>query len=212
MAQTIILDLDGTILEGRHRHYACYAGILHELGRTPLSLPDYWRMKRRRTPLATQLAASDAASLAAEFSRRWQSRIEQDEFLALDVVPEGVPAILAQWQVQGHRLLLATLRHNTDGLHKQLSNLGLTPFFASILVCPHNLGASGKAAAVRTALAEDDKPENWLWIGDTEIDIMAARELGCRVCALTSGLRTADYLAQFAPDDLVLDLSAVRLP
>jgi phosphoglycolate phosphatase-like HAD superfamily hydrolase len=39
-----------------------------------------------------------------------------------------------------------------------------------------------------------------VWVGDTEVDVAAARELGVRVCALTCGLRTKEYLVNLSPD------------
>lgn len=210
LPQTIILDLDGPILEGRQRHYACYAGILRELGAKPLPLADYWELKRHTTPLETQLAATNAAHHAPNFRRLWRERIEQPEFLALDTVQPPARETLTAWRKQGRTLFLATLRHHADALHKQLADLEVTAFFASILVCRHDSGGAGKAAAVRAALAARIiAPQSCLWVGDTEADITAARDLGCRVCAVTCGLRTEAYLAQLNPDYLAADLSQV---
>ena len=48
-------------------------------------------------------------------------------------------------------------------------------------------------------------------MGDTEMDIHAARELGVKVCALTCGIRSKEYLASLSPDLLEIDLSSFAM-
>ncbi len=214
--QTLILDLDGPLLEGRQRHYACYSQILRENGYTPLPLETYWEMKRERLCLEKQLAATGAGDLLEKFRRSWQARIEEPDLLALDVVQAGAREKLQAWHAEGRTLLLATLRHNATGLHTQLEQLDLARFFTAILVCRHADGGRGKALTVRNSSAWRQSQEKAgasrsLWLGDTEIDIEAARFLGCEVCAVSSGLRTAEYLATQKPDYLITDLADLEL-
>ena len=68
MIRTVIVDLDGTILDGRFRHYACYRQILEERGYAPVSLESYWRMKLERADRRQQLAASGAEAIHEDFS------------------------------------------------------------------------------------------------------------------------------------------------
>jgi len=44
-------------------------------------------------------------------------------------------------------------------------------------------------------------------VGDTEMDIKPCKELGVRVIAITTGIRTADELRFYSPDFLIEDLS-----
>lgn len=44
-------------------------------------------------------------------------------------------------------------------------------------------------------------------VGDTEMDIKPCKELGVRVIAITTGIRTADELRSYSPDFLIEDLS-----
>jgi len=44
-------------------------------------------------------------------------------------------------------------------------------------------------------------------VGDTEMDIKPCKELGVRVIAITTGIRTADELKFYSPDFLIEDLS-----
>src|SRR5207237_1355265 len=116
----LILDLDGPILEGRERQYACYRNILTESGFTAVSLECYWEMKRARVPLAAQLAATGAEALRESFPKRWLEEIESDVLLERDTVQPGAKETLAAWQEAGLRMVLATQRRNAMGLHRQL--------------------------------------------------------------------------------------------
>ena len=210
MTETVILDLDGTLLEGRERHYQCYRGILEENGFAPIDIARYWKSKRERVDRRRLLALSGAESLYDLFLARWLERIEQPEYLAYDALQPGALLKLDLWRAEGRRLVLATLRHNPEGLHNQLERLGLAPQFEHVVVCAHENGGVGKADEVRRVLTHPD-PGPCLWIGDTEIDIAAARSLGCPVWALGCGLRTPEFLSTLQPDYLSSEFNDVNL-
>lgn len=205
---TLVLDFDGPVLDGIGRHHACYAGILAEHGCAPLEPAAYWAMKRRMADRREQLAASGAEALYDAFLAAWLERIESPEMLALDRVQPGAAEALRGWKAAGFRLVLATLRHSSEGVHAQLARLGLEGVFDPVVVCDHRLGGAGKARAVREALGEPD-PARLLWIGDTEADVEAARALGCPVVLVTCGLRDEQRVAALAPDRIVPDLAAL---
>ena len=138
---TVILDLDGPILDGRYRHHACYQTILGEHGYRPLEIDDYWQMKRQRKDRRAQLAASGAETLYGRFLERWLELIETRPFLALDRLQPGVPTKLAAWKNQGVRLVLATQRRDRESLIEQLAELGLDSSFQHVVVCDHEKGA-----------------------------------------------------------------------
>jgi phosphoglycolate phosphatase len=196
---TVILDLDGPLLDGRHRHYACYRHILLAHGCTPLELDDYWDMKRRRCDRRVQLAASGAEALYDTFLRSWLELIETPAFLALDRLQAGALDKLLHWREQGVRLVLATQRHNREALLRQLADLGLDRLFQPVVICDHAEGGAGKARRVAEVLGQPTGDRR-LWVGDTEVDVEAARALGCPVWAVWCGLRTEAYLKSLAPD------------
>ena len=210
MIKTIILDLDGPILDGRYRHYACYSRILTEHGYTPISLETYWSMKRERKDRKQQLAVSGAEKIYDEFLMDWLELIEQPEMLMLDQLQPGVTAKLQQWQETGLRLFLATMRRYPERLYEQLRQLGLNIYFKHVVVCDYRVGGAGKAQNVKDA-APDLVPEDTLWIGDAEADIEAARILGMHVLAITSGLRTEEFLSSLRPDFIYKDMAEVEL-
>ncbi len=210
MIKTVILDLDGPVLDGRDRHFACYSKILRKYGYLPVSIETYWNMKRERKDRRQQLAVSGADKIYDSFLTEWMNLIEEPEMLSLDKLQPGVMAKLQKWQESGLRLLLATMRRYPERLYEQLRHLGLDIYFKHIVVCDYRLGGAGKAKNVKDSVT-DLVSEDTLWIGDTEADIEAARILGIHVLAITSGLRTEEYLSSLSPDFIYKDLAEVEL-
>jgi phosphoglycolate phosphatase-like HAD superfamily hydrolase len=191
----LFLDLDGTLLDGRLRHYRCYRSILEAAGFTPIAPEPYWEMKRAMTNRRELLALSGAEALYDHFLATWLATIESPAMLALDQLQEGVLAVLQEWRSQGRMLVLVTLRQDAAALEQQLVQLGLRPLFEAVLVCRHTDGGEGKATAIRGRYPGQDLTADSLLIGDTEADWAAARALGIDVVLVANGLRTAPFLS-----------------
>lgn len=201
---TLILDLDGPLLDGKQRHYRCYRDILEENDFKPISVEQYWDMKRNRVNRRDLLALSDAASFYDEFLEAWIDRIETRKYLQLDLLQNHVIELLSEWKTEKRRLILATMRKSPLNLTWQLEQLKIDRFFDDVVVVSGGREAENKASEVKPRLRGN--PADVIWIGDTEIDIVAARKLGMKVCALTCGLRTREFLSTLSPDQIEEDL------
>jgi HAD superfamily hydrolase (TIGR01509 family) len=210
MIDTVIIDLDGPVLDGQLRHYQCYRDIVTERGHRAMSLERYWDMKRHRVDRRSQLAATGAEALYDTFLPAWLQRIESPSYLALDRLQPGVHDKLEEWTRMGVRLVLVTMRRDHETLAWQLDTLELRHHFDSVVAVGPIEPDVAKAAAAKSYLAPSSL-ERTLWVGDTEVDIAAARRVGVKVCAVTCGLRTRDFLASLRPDSLVSDMSAIHL-
>lgn len=209
MINTLILDLDGPLLNGKLRHYACYSQILSSYGYTPISLGRYWDMKRNRIPLKEQLIASGAESIQKQFSQAWLEQIEEPDLLRRDRLQPGVTEKLTEWRNNGLKLVLATMRRFPDRLQQQLANLGLDRLLDCVLVCKHELGGVGKVQQVQKFFPQIS-PSNCLWIGDTEIDLEAARFFGCPIWTVSCGIRTETFLSSLSPDFISCNLKDIN--
>ena len=209
MTNTIVLDLDGPLLDGRLRHYACYRSILEERGYVLVDEETYWRGKRARQNRRELLEASSAGEFYEEFLEQWIRRIEQPEMLALDRLQPDVLEILGNWKNQGATLVLATMRNNERNTLGQLESLGLASLLDEILITGSDDGGAGKSGGVARFLS-NHPTDHAIWVGDTEVDIQAARALGITAYAVTCGLRNREQLEAQRPDFLVHDLRDVR--
>lgn len=205
-----IVDLDGPLLDGRQRHYACYSTILTEHGARPLELTRYWDLKRSRADRRVQLAASGAEDLYDVFLTEWLDRIEAPPMLALDRVQPGAIETLARWRVAGAFLVLATHRRDPAALWSQLDETGLSELLDEVVPSPPTGGAGGKAKSVISRLGR--RPHSGVWVGDTEVDVAAARHLGLPAWAVACGLRSEQLLRAAEPDLLAADLASLPVP
>lgn len=205
----LVIDLDGTVLDERPRHYGCYATIMQELGQMPLAEKNYWELKRQGVDAPGVLARTGSQYLAAEFGRRWLARIEAEEMLALDVAHVGAAETLRAWVAQGASLVLATLRQSASAVDRQLHALGLDTLFPRRAIASPWVKAAGKADAVRNVLKSEEAAE-LAWIGDTEADLQAARMVSCPAWLVTCGIRSPEFLSPLRPDRIAESLSQLR--
>ena len=210
MIKTIILDLDGPLLDGRVRHYRCYSDILLENGFTPMPIDEYWEMKRQRIDRHKQLAVSGADGIYNDFLKAWMERIEEKKYLELDRLQPGAVQKLKEWKSSGVKLVLVTMRNNKSNLYWQLELFELLQLLHQVVVVGTTGEKSNKADAVKPHIKQLSS-ESVLWIGDTEVDIKAALLLGVKACAVGCGLRTPDYLSTLNPNYLVSYLKEINL-
>lgn len=205
---TVILDLDGTLLDERPRHHGCYAAIMRELEQEALPIDTYWSLKRQAVDARGVLTQTGSEGLGAQYERRWLSLIESPEMLALDALHVGTKETLQTWVAGGASLVLTSLRQSALGIDSQLRSLGLARLFPRRAVAPPWEKARGKAEAVRSLLQEHEI-RRAVWIGDTEADLCAARLIGCPTWLLTCGIRSAEFLRSLLPDRLAASLNDI---
>lgn len=211
MINTLILDLDGPLLDGRLRHYQCYKDILNAHGFEAMPEEQYWAMKRSRKDRHAQLAVTGADEIYAIFLALWLERIEQKKYLLYDQIQPGALDTLKKWKHEGFRLNLITMRNEVKNLHWELDYLGISPLLDTINAVGISQGSAAKSAAART-LSSNLDVKSILWIGDTEADVEAARLFGCRILLIENGLRTPEYLASLLPDFQTKDLRSIIFP
>jgi len=205
----IILDFDGPLLDGRIKHYACYCDIVKILGYVPLPIDEYWQYKRTKFSMLEQLKLIGAEHKYSSFKEAWLKNIEQKKYLALDELQPNIMEILADWKKENIKLILATMRHKTEHLYWQLKELGLDVLLDTVVVInPFDRDATnGKANSVE-AVVDEKLLRNALWIGDTELDVKAAKSLNIPICAVSCGLRESNVLSDLNPDYIEENIEA----
>jgi phosphoglycolate phosphatase len=206
--RTWVIDLDGPVLETRQRHHAVYRDVLAALGGRPLALAGYWRMTRWGAGAGAILEATGDAGVGPAFRAGWEREIEAAARLALDTVQPGARAALADVRARGEAAVIVTLRSSPVELAAQLAALGLDSAVDRIVAVPHaeGPGAEAKVRHLRATLPRLD-PRAARWVGDSEVDVRAARLLGCPVVAVTCGVRDGTFLERLRPDAIVPTLA-----
>jgi phosphoglycolate phosphatase-like HAD superfamily hydrolase len=187
--QPILIDLDGTIVDVRARHYDVYSRTMTEMGREPLGAARYWR--GRRSGKSTQdLLVSFSAPERARFSRLWVGRVESPQALGLDTLFPGAVAALSELSGR-HDLVLVTLRRDRAGLADQLERLGIGHLFARVLA-----SGPGPVARKDNLVGIGDLSAGGYVVGDTEADIDLAKKTGRRLVCVANGVRTRLFLTR----------------
>jgi phosphoglycolate phosphatase-like HAD superfamily hydrolase len=198
----IVFDLDGTLVDVAARDYAVYRDVLVEDGWTPLPCSEYWPLRRERTPLPDVLACTvpDATAYLAGFVVRRAARYESPRYLDLDTVLPEVATTLAGL-AERYACVLITARRDAGSTRSQLDALDLARYFQAVHVADGN-----KAVPLRTLHRVA------LVVGDTEHDICLARDHGYPSFAVSTGMRSRQFLAAGRPTylaDGLGDLAAV---
>jgi phosphoglycolate phosphatase-like HAD superfamily hydrolase len=214
---SLFFDLDGPLLDVRARYHGVYSGIAAELGVEPLTLDRYWAAKRSRAPLASFFpGVRDQNELEQFYLARWLPQIEAPDALARDTVVPGAKECLASLQ-PSHALFLVTLRRDAMALAAQLEKTGLRSYFTAVrsgwVRSEHAPGTVSDGVRSNEGAAGVRLKAGWIQelltgsaalIGDSEIDMEAARLARIQAIGVSFGIREpADLLTWGA--DVVLD-------
>jgi phosphoglycolate phosphatase len=197
----IFFDLDGPILDVSERYYRAYCLAMEGLGDPLLDKREYWECKRQRVPNVEIWKRTGAEGHADELSAAWRHVIESPHLLRLDRVWPEMEEIGATLQIN-HHIYLVTLRTFADRTHRQLEWLGIRSWFKTVLSEP----ASGserwrtKVRMVDSLRMGETSPLGAVFIGDTETDLLAGRELGMTTVGVSFGIRSPSFLDACRPD------------
>jgi len=193
ITQVAVLDLDGTLLDTAARHYAIYCLITQSAQIQPLPLEVYWRYRREGSTNLEVLIQNGLKSSNRRFAQStWLKHIETIEMLKLDRLFPGAKKWLKK-QRGRVEFVLVTLRSNAQTLETQLEWLGISSYFRKVLVIPHQTDAT-RAKAV--AVMKNVEGGILAWVGDSEVDINAARQIGVKPIGVSAGIRTKKALAK----------------
>lgn len=188
MINIVFLDLDGTILDGKERHYQCYIEIVKYDGQ-PLSQDIYWRMKRGKVSLDKILEMSQYRNSKEFFINEWISKIEGIDYLKYDKLKPNVKKTLIYFKTYGFKVMLVTMRRNKENLISQLTDLNIIDCFDEVFCCETEKYS-------KYEMVKNIKYDNAVFIGDTEDDINTARLLNIKSIAILNGLREIRFLKE----------------
>lgn len=175
---------------------------MEAFGGRPLDTRTWWTLKRRGASWDEILRRSQLpASLRGGFLERFVALIEAPASLGLDRLFPGTRAALETLAGHGDRLVLLSLRRSSAGFLQQVHDLGVAPLFER--TCALNGQPAGHLDKLEL-IRRIGFGAPAAVVGDTEADVLAARELGLAAIGVASGLRNRGYLRR-AGADVVLD-------
>lgn len=223
---TVFCDFDGPIIDVSNRYYSTYQLALEDtkaicqdrgliLPIQEMSKDQFWLMKQNRVADVEIAMRSGLQGDAINFFLGRVIEIVNDpELLSKDRIQPGVSWALALLHSQGVKLVLVTLRCQSQA-RQILRNYGLTRLFSGIYGtgdsdAAYQNNAEGKTQLLASAISTHSclpgaETSAWM-VGDTEADLIAAQALSIPSIALTCGIRSQRYLKQFQPNCICSDL------
>lgn len=178
----IAIDLDGTLLNSANRHQIVLDSVLkkYQLNVNTSNLNEFKNSGHNNIEFLKNNGVSE--SLAKEMQSQWIEHIEDEIYLATDVLYKDTLHFLEKLS-SNYELILLTARKNKIGTEKQISNLRLNKFFKKIIIV-------SDAKLKSAALSENNVQ---LMIGDTETDWSAAVNAGIAFKMLNRGFRNKEF-------------------
>lgn len=183
-------DLDGTLLDSRKRHEILMQDILQSRG-ISIDASDLIKFKSGG---ANNIAWLQSKGIPTEeissVNQEWIEKIESDNYLNLDkLYPDTIDKL--KRLSKNNSLYLVTARCNEEGVIKQLQDLGIKQYFEDICVVP-----SGKnSSKLKSDYLIDNGIE--IFVGDTEVDMEAAKNAGCNFYACYDGFRSKSFWSNY---------------
>ena len=191
--RTILLDMDGTVLNTLPDLCDSVNYSLAQFGYPPITLDETRRYvgnaSRRLIEQAAPGADSDMVDKILDFYKPWYAA-----HCCVKTRPyEGIPELLHRLKAAGYRL--AIVSNKPDESVKELAGL----FFPGLLEA-----AVGESAGVRRKPWPDtveaalkfmgETKENAVYVGDSEVDILTAKNAGIPCISVSWGFRSRESL------------------
>ncbi len=205
---TFYLDFDGPIVDNFHRHTNLYLELSKKYKFTPLDPIEYWDYKKKRISEHEILKMSSDfnEALFSDYQKTRISLIESRTYLSMNILVQDANKNLNFLKQHGD-LVLVTTRYNRENLFWELEDKQIISHFDQIL-CDgqaHESSAETKIRLIKSYTQSNNKDD--IIIGDTEAEILCAKNLNITSVAVTSGIRTEEYLLFLKPNKLVADLN-----
>lgn len=214
----LITDFDGPIIDVSERYYQVYQLCLDK-SRNPdcpvkqLSKAEFWELKRSRVPEKQIgiLSGLDEAQ-AKEFAQLRRQTVHTEAYFKYDTLAPGAVAALEKVQQAGIDLAVMTMRRVRE-LDYAFSQHDLGRFFPKDrCYCLSNdyvktRDVDDKPLLMQRALVELPPASDTWMVGDTEADIITAKNHGVKVMGVLCGIRDRQNLQSYQPDLIVQDLS-----
>jgi phosphoglycolate phosphatase-like HAD superfamily hydrolase len=221
--QVLFCDFDGPIVDVSERYYRTYRLGISTLQASHqedcgdalplqiLSKNQFWWMKRNRVA-DTDIAIRSGipADLVDTFLQQVQRIVNHPHLLQWDALQPGAECAIHQLKRMGIRLVLVTLRHprqvqaflQSHDLSQYIDEI----FGASDINAAHLNRTEQKVALLERAITAQRQQGYQTFptcmVGDTEADIIAGQQAGVITVALTSGIRSREFLKRYQPTSI----------
>lgn len=204
----IIFDLDGTLIDISNRFYKVYSDLMDKYDMPKLSCLEYIKCRKKQVSTKSILLKTTGDE---EFHEKYLKErieiLETEDYLKLDnLYPESYRTLEELYGE--NKLILVTLRINEFNTIKQLRRLAIYDFFDNILIGDHFGNWKTKYDLLKNYDNNIIKGDGII-VGDTEIDIIAGKNLGIKTCFKQGGMRISKIVESENPDFIINDIQEI---
>lgn len=207
----MLFDLDGTLVEFKFRALDAKRAIFDELSRIDLNLPSKFEGEPTQTifeEVALRVRESNVKIPYPNIRKRIEEILDSYEYDAFSVAQLRQDAYDTLESLKAKRLKIGLVTN--DGVKAAsyaLSKFNLSRFFDVVITRDDVERLKPKPDGILRALSLLGVPRSdALFIGDSSIDIVAAKEAGVEVAAIAGGAQPLEGLKDFSPHYFIQSL------
>lgn len=189
----IFFDFDGTLIDPKPKLFQLFSDLALS---NKISFDDYWNLKREK--ISNEWILENKFGWDKEkiilFKKKWMINVETEKYLSFDKIFPFTNQVLSAFKNQNN-LFVVTGRQFASNVRGQIENFGLNNFFKNIFVTEQKFTKNELIVKNKISLSEKD-----IFVGDSEEDIVAAKELGIVSVGVLTGVRNKNALEKFNPD------------
>jgi len=204
----LVFDWDGTLMDSEARIVACLDAAIADLGLERRGADAL----RNIIGLGLREAVNTLYPGADEALHRGLTERYRHHYLQANETPTplfaGVPELLAELSARGHLLAVATGK-GRYGLDQALAQSGVGELFAYTRCADEALSKPHPQMLLDVMDVLGVEPTETLMIGDTEYDLLMARNAGARALAVSYGVHERERLLRCEPLGCVDSIDAL---
>lgn len=188
--KTVFLDLDGTLLDSHERHTVVLENALKECDVYGCDLSAYMSYKANgnRTIDFLKKELNLNNEISEKVAEVWGLTIEEEKYLEIDTFYGDAVPFLSLIKEKGYKTVIVSARKNRDYVIKRIKTSEINHLIDDIMIVSPFNAVNEKFEALM-----QNKDENSVCIGDTEIDYEAGKKAEMRTLILNRGFRSKEY-------------------
>lgn len=199
MKPNMFIDFDGTIVDNKNRLFSFFMDNIPPVYKDVISIEDFWIIKRLGIHEIDWLNLKfNNVVDKIEYDRKKIEHIEDPQYLKLDcLLPDA--KINLRLLNKKYNTILVSRRSKSENLKTEIENIGIVSLFDDIIVVPHNGMPKDEYLKQICAFTNND-----IFVGDTEDDLFAGRNLGIKTYFVLTGIRERWILEKYHLNNILV--------
>lgn len=214
LTKAVLFDLDGTLIEYHFEAREARREIIELLRKLKFDSSKFSVEEHTQKLLEKAKKQIDERKVSLSRDQLWDMtdsilrKYDEIAFNKTNINPSA-ERVLSRLKDSGYMLGIVT-NSNREIVTKILKNYGLSKVFDVIVTRDDVREMKPSTSGLFLALNRlGVRPEESVFVGDSYVDILAARQAGLRVIAVRGGASSRDSLESYGPDEILDDLTGL---